>query len=611
MQPSIFLLLSFFLLFVGSGTTAAQKVAVDAQSAARYVLAHQKSNGAFGPAGMDYTDLAWTYPAVHALKLLSIDIPDADSCYKNGHKPWIEKEPWKNGPWYWSLHQKANLYKLMDKKGDLEPEMAPGVNLKLQFKPRTNYTEFRDYVNGKFYDMSSLWSVVEALAILDGTVSNPGFIGDFILSRQTEQGGFEDLLDGHKTPRNEKAHVTVTHSAVMTLLALGIPVPNKGKVITWLQSLQSSDGGFRWNPEATSPANQSDVWYTWAAVATLDALGAEPGKVEACLGWLNMLQNADGGFGDRPGWQSRLYSTYYAVHTIDILSGDARQGITPKALDIKQDDLIPEGEYAIFQAHHKSPGGGKEMVDAVAEMGLNLIAVKTSEQALYQNENNGMSDMVRAAREYAQEKGYPLEIVDAPENYSHRLIWFSGMKGNHVANYMIPPDISDAQWQAIRSAHKVGTKELPWERYKEEVIDPVLGMGTLFYPELDYTMANAYIVYDEGLKGDKSYNAVPAAHFGNYDWVRHFPYKERWLGQLPMIADGDAHGDIHQWRDNLLSYRNVFIAKDYTYRDYIDASYNNRSVCVIRMPSGFVRYYGSRAAVTYLKKHKEKWQWWE
>ena len=71
MQPSIFLLLSFFLLFVGSGTTAAQKVAVDAQSAARYVLAHQKSNGAFGPAGMDYTDLAWTYPIVATLLVAS------------------------------------------------------------------------------------------------------------------------------------------------------------------------------------------------------------------------------------------------------------------------------------------------------------------------------------------------------------------------------------------------------------------------------------------------------------------------------------------------------------------------------------------------------------
>src|SRR5665811_1943691 len=120
----------------------------------------------------------------------------------------------------------------------------------------------------------------------------------------------------------------------------------------------------------------------------------------------------------------------------------------------------------------------------------------------------------------------------------------------------------------------VGLKQHPWMIFKEKVIQPMLKLGTLFYPELDYTMLNAYMVYDDGLDGHAGYNAVPAAHFNNYDWVRHFPYKERWLGQLPMIADGDAHGNIHKWKHNLNSFRNVFIAKSYRYKVYLDASLN-------------------------------------
>ncbi len=589
-------------------TAFAQNIPVNTHSTIQFLLAHQKPNGAFGPADMDYTDVAWTYPAVQALKTLGVSIPNPDSCYHNGHQPWIEKASWKNGPWYWSLHQKANLYRLMDRDGELEAGMSPGMELEIVFKKRTNYTEFRDYVKGEFYDITTLWYIIEAIGYLNGNITNPEYAQQFILARQTTQGGFEDLLDDRKESTPERAHVLVTCHAVLALQALNLPVPHKEKIVDWLRSLQDSTGGFKWNPNAESTSNLPDVWYTWAAVRTLKALGSEPTDPVACLRWLNSLQNADGGFGDRPGWDSRLYSTCYAVQTLEMLTGKPGQAIIAKEFPATFHDTIPEGVYSIFQAHHKSPVGGAEMVDAIADMGINLIAVKTTEKTLY--ESNGVTEVVQQAREYARDQNYPLEIVDAPENYSHQLVWFSGMDGNHVSNYMIPPDISNAHWPGLVIAHEAGKKGLPWKQFKSEVIDPVSDIGNLFYPELDYTMTNAYMVYDEGISG-VGYTAVPAAHFGNYDWVRHFPYKERWVGQLPMIADGDAHADIDKWRKNLESFRNVFIAKSYHYYDYIDASQNGRSVCVIRMPTGAVRYYGSKAAVVYLKKHIKTWKWWK
>ena len=51
---------------------SAQTVSVDADAATRYILSCQKPNGAFGPYDMEYTDVAWTYPAVYALSLIHI-----------------------------------------------------------------------------------------------------------------------------------------------------------------------------------------------------------------------------------------------------------------------------------------------------------------------------------------------------------------------------------------------------------------------------------------------------------------------------------------------------------------------------------------------------------
>jgi hypothetical protein len=393
----------------------------------------------------------------------------------------------------------------------------------------------------------------------------------------------------------------------MTLKGLGVPVPEAKACISWLRSCQTPAGGFKWSPVSGMPSNQPDVWYTWAAVNALHALGSEPQDVKACVRWLNSLQNHDGGFGDRPGWNSRLYSTYYAVHSLTTLTGDARKGIVPKKLLKSQTEIIPEGKYAIFQAHHKSPPGGQEMVDSVVAMGLHFVGVKSKEE-----ENvDGMSAVVREARAYAKQKGYAVEIVDLPENYQHRLRLFSGLPAHHLSNVIIPPDLSPEMRQRYEASYAAGKKGLEWEAFKEQVIRPMLEMNTLFYPELDYTMLNAYLVYDDGLDGQVGFNAIPGAHFGNFDWMRHFPYKERWIGQSPIIADGDAHGDIYKWGKHLNEFRNVFLAKSYHFADYVDASLNGRSVCVIRMPTGEVRYYGAPAAVAYLKKHRADWQWWK
>ncbi len=607
MKPG-WLVVGLVLAILRGSVATAQTVRGDADAVVRYVLSCQKPNGAFGPLEQAYTDVAWTYPAVYTLKLLNTPVPKADSCFRNGQQAWIEKAPWKNGPWYGSFFQKTDLYRLFGKEGPVEEGIAPGKVWQLAFKPRTSYLELRNYATGAFFDLASLWCIVGSTKQLRATVANPDVANTFIASRQTSGGGFGEGLGTATQPTEAQAHLISTHDAVMTLTALGLPVPDKQACINWIRSCQTPAGGFRWHPTATAYSNQPDVWYTWAALQTLNALGAKPANQAACVQWLNTLQNPDGGFGDRPGWASRLFSTYYAVESLYWLTGDARRAIITRQLARTAEEVIPEGRYHIYQAHHKSPAGGPGMVDSVAAMGLNLIGIKSTEKAILPGE--GMSQGVKEARAYAARKGYKLEIVECPENYSHKLNWFSGLSADHVSNFIIPPGLSNAALSTYNTAYQAGKLGLPWISFKEQVIQPILNLKTLFYPELDYTMANAYMVYDEGLDGHTGYNAIPGAHFGNSDWMRHFPYKERWIGRLPVVADGDAHGDIQQWRKWLNEFRNVYIAPDYHYEAYLDASSHGRSVCVIRYSTGEIRYYGAPSAVDYLKKHRKEWQWW-
>ena len=597
-------------IFIASTIGFSQQKYIDASSTVSYILAHQKENGAFGPHNKEYTDLAWNYPAIHALKILRVKTPREKEAFENGNRSWIEINSRKNGPWYWSFFQKAHLYNLYNISDiNFEEGVKRNQNWNIQFKPRKNYLELRDYKKGYFFDIPSLWHMLGAIELLDGSVSNIYYIENYLKKRQAKNGAFVDDVTDSPTPTNIETNVIITSYAILTLNSLGMEIPYAEKCIEWIQSCQTDEGGFRYSPDSKESSNHSDVWYTWSAIKALKVLNAKPKNPEKCIQWLNSLQNYDGGFGDIPGWKSRIYSTYYAVSTLEDLTGNATSAITPKQRK-QHIKTIPEGKYSIFQSYHKSPSGGTGMIDSIVDMKLNLIGVKSKIKNI--DLNKGISLLAEKNRKYVKQKGYPLEALELPENYSHNLIWPNEQKADHVSNFLIPPNLSTFQSQIYKNAFKAGELGLTWYDFKREVIHPIqsLKSGTLFYPELDYSIINAYQIYNDGLPGDNGYNAVPAAHFGNIDWVRHFPYKERWEGVLPFVADGDAHGDIVKWRKNLLQFRNVYIAKDYHFKDYIEASLSGRSVCVIYMPSGAVKYYGSKDAIVYLKKHAKDWQWW-
>jgi hypothetical protein len=115
--------------------------------------------------------------------------------------------------------------------------------------------------------------------------------------------------------------------------------------------------------------------------------------------------------------------------------------------------------------------------------------------------------------------------------------------------------------------------------------------------------------------GRTGYNAMLAgSNWEPRDFVRVFPWRERYVDQLALIAEVDAHGERAKWSPQLDRTRSLFSARGPTYADFLEAAAARRVVCVIPnpagVPSGFTCY-GSPAAVDYVRQRVNEWRWWK
>jgi prenyltransferase beta subunit len=598
---------------------AAPKEPIDARTVVEYVLNCRKPNGAFGPVDQEYTDAAWNYPAVKTLRLLGakVDRPQAilqhGLGYPRGHI----------GYGHWLFFHQHEIRRLLD-----APPAARNKKIRLVHQGHevryygspfgTDGDSFfkaggagldprdDDAEESGFYNLSSLFYVLAGLKASGRSASNVDQLVAFVHERQTSSGGFVDVRGEIVKPMNHAVHVAHTFHAIALLKMLGADIPATDRCERLLQSCQQSSGAFRWNPNGAASGNYPDVYYTWAAFAALRHLKSEPNDTAACVRWVNSLQNADGGFGDRPGWRSRLYSTYYAVETLAMLAddGDPRSLISRKQLRKQRTEPIPPGQFQIFQGLLKTPIVEAKDLPGLQERGLDLLGLKSN-------------DFVTAAalQKAARSLRPPMEVVLSPEAYPHRSRRFGGPLLHHIANITLDPGCNDKQIAVWQAADAAGQKGLPWPDYLQRVIQPLRKSGSLFYPEQDFEMEFAYSAYDEGMLKQRGYNAMLTGfNWSPRDFVRVFPWRERYVDKLTPIADADSHGDLKKWSPQLDHTRMLFLAKAPTYADFQDAAADGRVVCVIHDSEGVksrVTYYGRQPAVNYVERRVEEWKWWE
>ena len=624
---------------------------VNAESVLRYIDSCRKPNGAFGPKDQEYTDAAWNFPAVHTLDLLGEPIANRRAIlehglgYPRGHR----------GVEHWLVFHQAMIRKLAQEAAERTAPASDSKGVKLvhqgykvlyyntSFGANPNpdsdgaltQRRFHESTELGFYNLASLYYLLAALDADGRRPANTETLIRYILDRQAPGGGFVDVRDPDTKPADDEAHISHTFHAVAALKLLGEEVPQPRQCAQFVRSCQigangervplRQRGSFLWNPKPDLPGNSPDVYYAWAAVRTLALLSQELEKPQALIAWINSLQNYDGGFGDRPGWRSRLYSTYYAVHALDLLmrmqakpadrqagkqlSGFAKSAIHEKRLAKPPQELIPQGQYQIYQALFKVPVIGPGDLEGLHARGLNLLGLKTD-----RNLDADDFSLAESLQKAIGAKGLAMDVVLCPEAYHHLARRFGGPMLHHIGNFTLDPRWNDQQRKQCMAAYDAGGRRLPWAQYQEQVLQPLQQLGALCYPEQDFEMEYAYSAYD-GDSGLGGYNAVLAGfNWSPRDFVRVFPWRERFVDKLPPIADVDAHNTLEAWSPQLDYVRNVYLARGPSYEQFLDAARHGRVACIVHKPAGVpsgVTYYGSPAVVDYVKQRVDEWKWWK
>jgi len=588
-------------------------VTVDADSVIRYVESCRKPNGAFGPLDQEYTDAAWNYPAVSTLQLLGVEVAEPAAILKHG----LGSPAGHGGMGHLQFFHYHSLRAALG----VVVEELPGVavshqgfkrhyysspygtraNLLYEVSSKPNADPFdADNKSFVYHNLSSLYYLVEGLRASSRSVQEPQPLVDYVTRRQTSLGGF---ADGGESEGGD-AHIAHTYQAVVALASLGASIPNAEKIVAFVESCRDKKtGGYRWNPKASLPGNEPDAYYTWAALATLRALKSTPTSPEQTQAWLNSLHNADGGFGDRPGWRSRLYSTYYAVAALGAL-GEVRSQIISKQVAAATIAPIAADGLRIYQAQFKMPVVEPSELAGLHKRGFNLLALKSSDFAAAER----LLSTIR-------EQKLPMDVVLCPEAYSHRLTQLGGVPLNHVGNFTLDPRWTAEQRSAWQTSDEAGGEFLTWAGYRDRVVKPIAALGSIAYPEQDYEMEYSLISYGSDRSGAKGYNAVLAGfNWPPRDFVRVFPWRERYVDRLTPIADVDAHGSLAKWSDKLDTTRTLFIAAGPTYADFQEAAAAGRVVTVVAQPEGVpsgASYYGPPAAVDFVRTRRSEWQWWQ
>ncbi|MBN1126710.1 MAG: hypothetical protein JXA82_17025 [Sedimentisphaerales bacterium] len=581
--------ISVGLLFWGSlyCVEAGDTVAVGADDCLTYILSCQKSNGAFGPSNQHYTDVAWTYPAVAALRSLGADVPRAQECLSHGRNS-TSRMP------YWTYYQQTMLSQLLSPLRKKTESQADKINsIFLRYAPSgSNYSIvpfYRDDTQCLFTDLNTLWYVVASLRQEGMSIQNHQSMQRFVQDRQDKDASFGE-------------HIIPTCHAVLILRALDRSVSDRDRCISWIQRCQVPEGGFRYHPASGALSNQADIWYTWSAVRALRILNAKPRHVNACVQWINSLQNADGGFGDRPGWQSRLYSTYYAVDALRLLTGNAQHAIVEKQLAKSPPIVLGENE-TIHQFCHVQSLPDSASLKRLRQWGLDLVALQTNPDRISIQRAENLS--------FQAHQSLQMEIAPAVMLDCRRLLPPQGHDVAQMAQMVLcGKNISEVQSLFTQACDWLG-QAIAWSQFQKQVLGPFQKTDAMFRCEHDYGMINAYILYDDGLDGRAGVHAVLAANMGE-DYIRHYPYRERWLGKLPFVTETVLPDSGITESERFDRNRVLFFGRDNTFSAFLEAARKGKTTCVLRedtIPGGVV-YYGSAQMVQSLCLSRSTWQWW-
>jgi len=470
--------------------------------------------------------------------------------------------------------------------------------------------------------IGATYYAIELLTALGAKPVFPEKAAQFFVDRLSQDGFFREIprpgtrsdslriLTAQKDSTNDGSvllsteHVWNTYCAFQALTKLGYEVPWRPRIREWLRSCQNTDGGFSFLPVSTE-AQPSDVWYTWLAIDALGTLGALPADSLGAVAFINACQNADGGFGDRPGRQSRLESTYYAIAALNSLCGGVEAVIKEK-VRVQPPPVRPDGnqDYSInylyvpsvdpepLRGFRSLPGRGLPL----SAMGDDIVST-----------DSVPGEGVTGANGGAQVPGL---VETFPRSVAVQL------SGNVRAGCRVSYRIGAARKSLLmgllrdsESGWAAGSVQpgIAWAVFLERCVTPFIAQGALPVLEIEPgDQAGIYALTEAVATGLSSDVAVAAALADGTDLTRTCPRVERLNGIVPFAV---ASSGVSR-EENA---RTLWLGHKPDSGVFFEALRNGRAVCAVRTddsPTGVV-FYGEPSAIAFAAAHPQAWAWWD
>lgn len=412
----------------------------------------------------------------------------------------------------------------------------------------------------------------------------------YLESRRRPNGSFNG------TPASEggDGHVLNTWWGLQALRLLNREGETKKETIAWLKACQLPGGGFTWQPEPEF-AGTDDLAYMWAAVHALDLLGARPEKPEACVEYVLSLENADGGFGDRPGWRSNPVATYYALDTL-LLMGALGRSAELKRPAVRTGSLPSNLKVCTVQIEAHGQGSPSEAVDLAGSLGIHLWGAK-----------NAAPKWIAAAQAIATRRKVPVQFFVANEEHG-TWVHVPGLGTySHTSDIIAPGGA--AIGNSLTTAGAVS-----WLQYREQRLAPLLKGGGRLIWQFGENEELVRLFLDDSV-ARRGYAAISTYHFGNPDFTNSEQFLLRYRGQIPFVALQDAHGEEPWWfADMTTGFRTLFLANEPTWEGWLKALENDWVAAVRRDSLSGDRLWmhaGRAEVLEFVRRHESVWRWWD
>lgn len=416
---------------------------------------------------------------------------------------------------------------------------------------------------------------------------------EYLDSRRRANGTFNN------TPATDggDGHVMNTWWGFQAQRALGRAVESREDTVAWLRACQCPGGGFTYQPRAEIGA-VDDVAYTWAAVRALKHLGAAPLNRETCLQYLWSLWNADGGFGDRPGWASNPMATYHALDALEALGAldAAAAPATARPTPARRASLPSDLKVFSIQIEAHGQGSPAEAVDLARALRIHLWGAKNAGPA-----------WIARAQAVADARKAPVRFFASNEEYDTWVDVPGLGTYSHMSDVIAPAGTDFGPSLAGRGA-------VSWAQFREQRLAPLVAAGGRLIWQFGENEELVRMLLDDALARG-GYAAISTFHFGNPDFTNSEPFLNRYRGRMPFIALQDAHGSEPWWfADMTEGFRTLFLAREPTWEGWIEALRENRVVAVRHdalSGSKTWMHGGDDRVLDFVRAQEAQWRWWD